>query len=72
MDCECADPGCPSCGGACERAARECLRRVDMEDHTGTLFCSECGIDAFGSGLFYKDVGAWIQATRKTFPIKRR
>jgi hypothetical protein len=28
------------------------LYRVDMDDETGTKFCTECGVDAMESGLF--------------------
>ena len=28
------------------------LRRVDMEDRTGTVFCEACGADAMESGVF--------------------
>lgn len=71
-NCECIDPGCPVCKGKCERKAKMCLLRVDMEDETGTLFCNGCGEDAFGSGLFTISVGAWIRATRKRLPVQRR
>lgn len=53
--CECSDPGCKNhpgksvCGVA--RGVVN-LRRVDMEDATGTMFCDECADDAFESGVF--------------------
>jgi hypothetical protein len=53
--CGCCDSGCPVHKGtpACDNPAKRTLRRVDMEDLTGTRFCSACGNDAFSSGLFY-------------------
>ena len=52
MMCECSDPQCPHCGGACDEIGRETLYRIDMEDHTGTRMCAVCSEDAMGSGLF--------------------
>jgi hypothetical protein len=63
--CECGDPGCPACGGNCQKASVINLRRVDMEDETGTMFCQKCADDALGSGLFFVDVGAKIKYSRK-------
>lgn len=51
--CECSDPGCPvHRGRSCSRNATWNLRRVDMEDRSGTNFCLECSEDAHSSGLF--------------------
>ena len=55
-NCECADPGCPNCKGDCSEKATRVLFRVDMEDHTGTLMCTECADDAYVSGLFDAEV----------------
>lgn len=65
--CECGDVGCPVHKGKehCEKGARVCLRRVDMDDETGTLFCEACAADAQDSGLFGDhDIKAWIHATK--------
>lgn len=66
--CECSDPGCPHCHGACANRARTNLRRVDMEDKTGTLFCPGCASDALDSGLFREDRGAFIRGTTHPKP----
>lgn len=53
--CECSDPGCPvHKGESCDNKVTESdrLYRIDMQDFTGILFCEECAIDAFDSGLF--------------------
>jgi hypothetical protein len=56
--CKCADRGCPVHKGTeCTRmATREMpivtLYRVDMDDRSGTPFCSMCAEDAMESGLF--------------------
>jgi hypothetical protein len=56
--CQCADHGCPVHPGMdCARVAtREqhlvTLRRVDMDDRSGTRFCPPCAEDALASGLF--------------------
>jgi DNA-binding IscR family transcriptional regulator len=52
--CECSDPGCPVHRGVsrCMKAATQVLRRIDMEDRTGTRMCHDCAEDAYGSGLF--------------------
>lgn len=52
--CECSDAGCKAhVGKACDvRARTRTLYRVDMEDRTGTRFCSACADDAMESGLF--------------------
>lgn len=56
QQCECSDPGCKSAMHAgfstCSNSGRIVLYRVDMEDQTGTLFCSACAGDAMESGLF--------------------
>ena len=52
--CECADQAC-CCDGTCESAPVVTLYRIDMEDHTGTLFCERCGDDALESGLFTEE-----------------
>jgi len=51
--CECSDPGCPVCYGACKEVAIEVLYRADMDDETGTMMCEDCAADALESGLFY-------------------
>lgn len=66
--CECSDPGCPVHNGrsSCNKVAKQCLVRVDMEDKTGTLFCFDCAEDAMESGVFGgHSVGHWIEATKK-------
>jgi hypothetical protein len=53
--CECCDPGCPEHKGQSEcfnSAQRKPLRRIDMDDVTGTLMCEACADDAMSSGLF--------------------
>jgi len=53
-DCECTDPGCPQHEGVaqCLVPASCILRRVDMDDVTGTAFCDGCAEDAMASGVF--------------------
>jgi len=53
--CKCDDPGCGQCCGGRKphspgRVSR--VYRVDMEDRTGSLFCSGCAQDALDSGMF--------------------
>lgn len=50
--CECDDPGCPACKGKCREVAVVCMRRVDMADETGVLFCEGCSEDAADAGVF--------------------
>lgn len=52
--CECSDRRCPAHPGKdCSKVGRtRTLYRVDMEDRTGTRFCSACASDAMDSGLF--------------------
>lgn len=52
--CRCSDPGCPVHKGksTCAKAGVLVLRRVDMDDRTGTRMCRECAADALESGLF--------------------
>ena len=64
--CECADPKCPACQGHCPRSATVNLRRVDMEDRTGTFFCRTCASDALDSGLFNPDTRAYIRGYGRT------
>lgn len=55
ITCECADKECASHKGSdCNVKARSMLKlfRVDMEDRTGTRFCTTCADDAMESGLF--------------------
>lgn len=57
IECECADLGCPhhkgyECTARAGVGKGRRLRRVDMEDRTGTRFCLPCAEDAFASGLF--------------------
>jgi hypothetical protein len=54
MICECSDKGCAAHTGAsnCEQVATTTLYRGDMDDHTGTRFCSACADDAMESCLF--------------------
>ena len=58
LRCECADKRCPVHPGSdClfstyQRNRIRTLRRVDMEDRTGTRFCIPCADDASESGLF--------------------
>lgn len=53
-NCQCTDPGCPVHKGKseCSHKAVSVLRRVDMEDKTGTPMCRACADDALESGLF--------------------
>jgi hypothetical protein len=61
--CECIDRGCAAHPGrTCGESARRIehgvtlpavlLKRVDMEDRTGTLFCAACAEDALQSRLY--------------------
>lgn len=53
--CECADRECPEHRGTSEcfnGALRKPLKRIDMEDHSGTLMCEACAEDAMQSGVF--------------------
>lgn len=57
--CECCDRGCNgnhpvACEhGRCQTTARlKTIKRVDMEDRTGTRMCPACVEDALQSGLF--------------------
>ncbi len=50
--CDCADPGCPCCGGKCTGAYAYTLYRIDMADRSGVNFCQQCGEDAYDSGVF--------------------
>lgn len=52
--CEYGDPGCPvhRGSGKCTKAARVTLRRIDMEDRSGTKMWRECASDALDSGVF--------------------
>lgn len=52
QNCEDSDPGCKHCNGQCDRRAKVILRRIDMEDVTGTYFCRVCAEDAMETGLF--------------------
>lgn len=65
LKCECSDPLCPACHGHCTKAPVTNLVRTDMDDQTGTLFCRACAADAFDSGLFRDDRGAYIRATTR-------
>ena len=49
--CEDGDPGC-HCEGNCPRYADSIAYRIDMEDRTGTLVCSECSNDMIDAGIF--------------------
>lgn len=53
-ECECSDQGCPVHTGVadCRKPALSLLRRIDMEDRTGTWFCHACSSDASHSGLY--------------------
>lgn len=55
IGCDCSDPGCPHCGGACVAAAVTVVFRIDMEDETGTPMCLKCAEDCLDSGLFRMD-----------------
>ena len=52
--CQCHDKGCPIHKGnnCCSRQALYTLYRVDMQDSTGTDFCTACASDAMESGIF--------------------
>lgn len=50
-NCECADPHC-ECRGKCIVIAEFVVRRIDMDDATGTPMCAHCTSDALDSGLF--------------------
>lgn len=65
--CECTDPRCPVHEGKsqCTNAAKECLRRTDMVDKTGTLMCYECGEDMRDAVPCYHDTKVWIQRTSR-------
>jgi hypothetical protein len=53
-DCECSDKMCPAHSGksSCSKKARVRMRRVDMDDRSGVLFCLACADDAANSGVF--------------------
>jgi hypothetical protein len=57
MQCECCDKLCPVHTGSesCSTKAVACLRRSDMEDETGTMFCESCANDAMESGVFFEE-----------------
>lgn len=50
--CQCSDPRCPVCRGKCTHKAVTVVRRIDMEDQTGTPVCHACADDCLDSGLF--------------------
>lgn len=50
--CECKDPGCPFCGGECQRKGTDHLYRIDQEDREGVLFCVGCATDALAYDVF--------------------
>jgi hypothetical protein len=52
--CECSDSGCHAhpYKPICDQTGTTVLFRVDMEDHTGTLFCEDCAADAMELGYF--------------------
>lgn len=52
--CECADPGCNVHTGLshCEGRGTATLRRIDMEDYSGTHMCQACADDALESGVY--------------------
>jgi hypothetical protein len=62
--CECADPACPACGGRCQNRASTNLKRIDMDDLTGTMFCSACAEDALSSGLFARNISGYVTGSR--------
>jgi hypothetical protein len=71
QSCECRDPGCPACRGKCNNSASVNLRRIDMEDRTGTFFCNKCASDALDAGTFGgPDRGAYIRGYGRTPRIK--
>jgi hypothetical protein len=49
--CECADPKCPHCWGACKDRPVVTLGRVDSDGHV--RMCEACGQDALESGVFF-------------------
>jgi len=50
--CQCSDPACPVCKGKCRNKSVTVVRRVDMEDKTGTPVCRGCADDCLASGVF--------------------
>jgi hypothetical protein len=50
--CADSDIGCDECHGDCYKNAAIILRRIDMEDVTGTAFCAPCAHDVLLTGLF--------------------
>ena len=52
QSCECTDPGCPVCGGKCNRTAQVNMNRADMADESGVFFCRQCAGDAADAGVF--------------------
>jgi hypothetical protein len=52
--CKCSDPGCPvhPNPGPCKNLARRTVKRIDMQDETGTRMCRRCAEDALESGVF--------------------
>src|SRR5207248_9798075 len=51
--CECSDPGCPYCSGACNNPATMNVHNSGMADETGIPMCDDCGGDALDSGVFH-------------------
>ena len=65
INCDCADPGCPACGGKCQRRAKRALRRIDMDDGEALIaFCDPCAEDAMASGVF-DDAGPVYRYARR-------
>lgn len=64
--CECADPKCPVCQGHCDNRASTNLKRIDMDDKSGTMFCEGCAQDALNSGVFTDNLPGYIAGTKRS------
>ena len=68
IPCECGDPGCPVCHGHCRNRATCNLRRVDMEDRTGTKNMSEKYTEpkqAISRSISHNEI-AWLEADSRS------
>lgn len=51
--CECSDGACPvHPGESCHHHASTNVKRIDMDDRTGTNMCEGCANDCLESGMF--------------------
>lgn len=50
--CRDRDPMCPVCRGKCRRQAEYLVKRIDMDDISGTPMWADCTEDASESSLY--------------------